>query len=55
MRGSADLIRAKFAFEYFDRFTAWFPIRLKILPSTDGMWVADMLVSSRLVSKMRHS
>jgi hypothetical protein len=34
-----------YAFEYFDQFTRWFPIRVRIAPTTGNMWAADMLVS----------
>jgi hypothetical protein len=44
MRGSDDLLKAIFAFRYFNQYTAWFPIRIKILPTPEGTWAADMLV-----------
>lgn len=47
MRGSDDLLKATFAFRYFNDFTALFPIRVKILPTENGTWVADMLVGRR--------
>lgn len=45
MKGGDDLIKATFAFEYFNRYTAWFPIRLKVLSTEHGTWGVDMLVS----------
>ncbi|KAJ4993970.1 hypothetical protein SVAN01_00447 [Stagonosporopsis vannaccii] len=46
MRGSDDLLKATFAFKYFNQFTAWFPIRIKILPAENGTWAADMLLAN---------
>jgi hypothetical protein len=40
-----DLDRAIWAFEYFDQFTRWFPIRVRRAPTTGNMWAVDMLVS----------
>jgi len=47
MKGSEDLLKATFAFHYFNQYTACFPIRFKILPPENGTWAAVMLVSHR--------
>lgn len=54
MRGSADLVAATYAFRYFNQYTAWFPIRLKILPTPEGTWAVDMLVSPPDGVMLRH-
>ncbi|KZM21983.1 hypothetical protein ST47_g6867 [Ascochyta rabiei] len=46
MRGSVDLVKAQFAFFYFDQFTAWFPIRIRVSSTTDGAWATDMLLAN---------
>ena len=55
MRGKDDLLKAIFAFKYFDQYTAWFPIRIEILPTHDGQWAADMLVCFCHASELKIS
>ncbi|KAJ4340570.1 hypothetical protein N0V95_007469 [Ascochyta clinopodiicola] len=46
MRGSVDLVKAQFAFSYFDQFTAFFPIRIRVSSTPDGAWATDMLLAN---------
>jgi hypothetical protein len=40
-----DVDLATAAFEYYNGFTAVFPIRIVRSPASDGQWAVDMLVS----------
>jgi hypothetical protein len=40
-----DVDAATAAFEYYNGFTAVFPIKIVRSPTSDGQWAVDMLVS----------
>ncbi|KAH6616395.1 hypothetical protein C7974DRAFT_401729 [Boeremia exigua] len=46
MRGADDLVKATFAFKYFNQYTAGFPIKIKVLPAVNGTWATDMLLAN---------
>lgn len=52
MRGHIDVEKAIAAFEYYDKFTAIFPIMIRPSPRSDGKWAVDMLVSLLYRSKV---
>ncbi|KAJ8114350.1 hypothetical protein OPT61_g3745 [Boeremia exigua] len=46
MKGSDELLKATFAFKYFNQFTAGFPIRIRMLPAYNGTWSMVMLLAN---------
>ena len=46
MKGMIALRSAPYAFNYFNKYTAWFPIRVEISMDLEGLWTVDMLVSA---------
>jgi hypothetical protein len=55
IRGSIDVDAATAAFDYYNRFTKAFPIRLMRSPTSDGQWAVDMLVSGRCMGQRNGS
>lgn len=45
IRGDIDIDAATAAFDYYNNFTAMFPIVIRRSPTSDGGWGVDMLVS----------
>ncbi|KAL1607191.1 hypothetical protein SLS59_002895 [Nothophoma quercina] len=37
---------APYAFNYFNKYTAWFPIRVEISMDLEGLWTVDMLLAN---------
>ncbi|XPS73467.1 hypothetical protein M3J09_005613 [Ascochyta lentis] len=46
MRGRDDAVKAQYAFWYFNQYTAWFPIRIRVSSTPDSAWVTHMLLSN---------
>jgi hypothetical protein len=45
-----DIDAATAAFRYYNKFTTRFPIKIEKLPTSNGQWAVNMLVSHIYVS-----